>query len=436
MRKQFLEELYKSIIKQNEGYDFLFWDEVFIPVYKQELKVTVREIVKLNLLEEKVLQLIDAEVYHIDEISKVLGLKRRLLETTISELHVKNMISVSSEKCTLLSIGRSALSELESAKKSQETLTNIYVESLKGILLPDVSGYHLIEKGKLNNDNILKTNIMQDDLTTVREQFAVLDEVFSSRGNRVVDFNGNIQSTKELLTIDGVEKTFVVFIRSAISVFSSSNGYDIDIQPLNKREEAVIDLFKDEIIKQIREKRVLRDHFKYRTFSKYHYPEPVENDSIIEELKKFYYLRKKSDNAIEKMRSMVLSARKLCYGEEETIIRELASGSNSVTLIVENLDDWAYNRQFVGRLSDYVRKAEFQIIYASSGNAKKALKIIKRSIEVKDSHKENRGYYICWDFDGKTQVYGKPHHKIAIDNYTKCLVIDYYINNVPSKDKN
>ena len=49
--------------------------------------------IPLNLVEEKVLQLIDAGVYQIDEMSNILGLHRKLLDITIADLYVKEFIT-------------------------------------------------------------------------------------------------------------------------------------------------------------------------------------------------------------------------------------------------------------------------------------------------------------------------------------------------------
>lgn len=46
-------------------------DEVYLPVYKYALKITKRKTVKLNLVEEKVLQIVSIGVHQVDEIAKI-----------------------------------------------------------------------------------------------------------------------------------------------------------------------------------------------------------------------------------------------------------------------------------------------------------------------------------------------------------------------------
>ena len=429
MSNLYLEELYKSIISENEGYEFLFCDDIYIPVYRHDLTVTIRETVKLNLLEEKVLQLINAEVYQIDEMSKILGLNRRLLETTIADLHVKNMIAVSAEKCSLLLLGREALNELQIARKTQETLPNVYVDALEGSIITDISCYEFVNNG-INNDNKMKVKVEQDDLTIIRDQLPVLNDFFTNYLSSII---GNTQSMKDLLTVDAVENTFVTFIKSSIAVFVSSNGYDIDIQPLNTKKDGMVSRFKDEIIKQIREKRFLLNHFRKKTVNKYNLPEPEAKDFIIEELKNYYYSRKQPSKDDQIIRNAIFSERKLFYGEEEIIIRELSRSAKDVTLIVDNLDDWAYNRQFVGRISGCIGTARLHIVYNSSNNIRKAIEKIKEGSPIIDCTKCNKGHFICWDFDGKFQLYGNPFLKTVINSHTQCLVIDYYLSVVKGR---
>lgn len=86
-----MEDLFQHIIPVNEGYDYLFSDLVYVPIYETSLLVTKRTIMPISLVEEKVLQLIDVGVYQIDEIAQILGLKRKLLDVLILYKHQINI---------------------------------------------------------------------------------------------------------------------------------------------------------------------------------------------------------------------------------------------------------------------------------------------------------------------------------------------------------
>ena len=65
----------------------------------------------------------------------------------------------------------------------------------------------------------------------------------------------------ELLSIDGIEDVYVKFVRIPIYIYVSSEGIDIDIMAVNKKNDSLLLLFKSEIIEQIRKRKVLKNTF-------------------------------------------------------------------------------------------------------------------------------------------------------------------------------
>ena len=205
--------------------------------------------------------------------------------------------------------------------------------------------------------------------------------------------------------------------------------WDIDIQPVSGKERELITAFKDNILLQINEKRFLRKHFRRMTIREsYRMPVYEKNEDVEKELKQYYYHKKKSNAIEQKVRDIVFSQRKLNDGEAETIIEELSSDANDVTLVVDNLDDWAYDYQFVSKLSGLVGKAKFHIIYSYTDNERRAIKRIERGINVTDVSQEDKGQYICWEFDGSPIIYGSPVIYNVINNETTCVVTNYYLS--------
>ena len=124
------ETIFQNLIKPNEGYQFLFRDDIYIPIYRNELLITKREVIKLDLVQEKVLQIIDLGIHRVDEISKILGLERRILEITIADLTTQDLISATSDSCRLLKKGNEALKTLERSEKRQDRLQDVYIDGL------------------------------------------------------------------------------------------------------------------------------------------------------------------------------------------------------------------------------------------------------------------------------------------------------------------
>ena len=258
-----------NIVKQNEGYDFLFADEVYIPIYKYTLKITKRKVIKLNLVEEKVLQIIQAGIYQVNEIARILGLKRQFLDITLADLYTKDLISISSDICKLLKKGEQALAKLERVEKSQDILKDVYMDSLLGKVLSDVSLYQFSEK-VLHNDGKLQPSILSDDIKAVRACFDEIQEIFDQEYNQGEGINRIGSETQELLTIDNIEDLFVCFLKIPITVYVSSNSLEIDVAAARKKYTELLAAYKDEIIRQINEKKIFKNHFvKKRMREKY-----------------------------------------------------------------------------------------------------------------------------------------------------------------------
>ena len=72
------------------------------------------------------LQIVSIGVHQVDEIAKILGITRPLLDVTLADLHVKDLISVSSDICSLLKKGEQALSNLERVEKQQDIMLHTF----------------------------------------------------------------------------------------------------------------------------------------------------------------------------------------------------------------------------------------------------------------------------------------------------------------------
>ena len=68
LKENLIHKWVTNIVRQNDGYEFLLDDEVYLPVYKYALKITKRKTVKLNLVEEKVLQIVSIGVHQALEV--------------------------------------------------------------------------------------------------------------------------------------------------------------------------------------------------------------------------------------------------------------------------------------------------------------------------------------------------------------------------------
>lgn len=383
LKENLIHKWITNIVRQNDGYEFLFDDEVYLPVYKYALKITKRKTVKLNLVEEKVLQIVSIGVHQMDEIAKILGITRSLLDVTLADLHVKDLISVSSDICVLLKKGEQALSNLERVEKQQDIMKDIYMDSFKGKILDDITRYQVVEK-ILVDDNKLEPLIQAEDMKVIVSKFEDIQEIFQDEYSEARIADGIRTESQELLTIDGIESVYVVFIKIPLQVFVSTNGWDIDITATKKKYSEILLEYKDEIIRQINNKKVLRAHWKRKTVQDELYNGACleEVDDLVDLIKNADYKKNKEQKEIEELQMKMFSSRKLLNGEVKVLLDYLALNAQQVEMSIDNIDDWAYDKNFVGKLSHYVGKAALKIKYQDSNNIEKAIDRIERGHNV------------------------------------------------------
>lgn len=424
--KQLVEELFYHIIPVNEGYDYLFSDDIYIPVYETTLLVTKRAILPISLVEEKILQLLDLGIYQIDELAQILGLNRRLLEVTLADLYSKDLITVSSNSCRIEAAGRKALSDLNRIEKKQDILKNVCIDGVLGNIV-DSSEYELL-KSVRNDDNKLKPIIQIGETKNYVNHFKEISQIFDEENK--LYFSEGIQPIKEeLLRIDKVDNTFVKFIKVPIHVYVSSNGIDIDIVAKLPRQKDLFATYKDYIIEQINNKKVLKNYFKFRKISTQGYDGEVylEKEGLADEIKKIHFSRNKRNINFLLVENQVLCNRKLLNGEYKDILKYISDGQTYIELYVESLDEWAYNSVFTGTLTENLGKARLTIFYKSAFDKEKSINQINRNFQgVEQCVQKDHNYYICWE-SGEYMLYGIPTIRNVINENTSCLLVTYYL---------
>lgn len=419
--------LYQNKVPVNEGYDYIFSDDVYLPIYQSTLIITKRIVMPLSLVEEMVLQLLSNEVYQIDELSRILGLERRLLEITLADLYSRDLVAVSSDSCKLLTLGQKALVDLNRSEKKQDILKDIYIDAILGQVF-DAESYQVINSVYWN-DSKLKSSIALGKVENYINRFKEIAEIFNEE-NKLILSDGMQPIKEELLTIDKVENTYVKFVKIPIHIYVSSNGMDIDIMSANTKTLELFNIYKDAILEQINQKRVLKHHFKNRLL-KEEYAGNIytQAENLYIELKKLYYNRGKTKNDYKKIEKSILESRKLYYGEYKLILKYLVSGVDSVIVRVDDLGKWAYDFGFCSMLQEVLEKKELTILYDECKDEKKSIIQLKHNYtHIKSVRQENTDYFICWEI-GSYKLYGIPQNRNIINHDTTCILTEFYIEN-------
>lgn len=202
-----IESLLNINIRKNEGYIFVKQEDIYVPIIKTVLSITKRSFYRLPLLEEIVLRLINENLQEIDELANVLGIDRKLLEVTLADLSVKDIIYCTTNRCTLLSKGKQALKDLRTVQRRKDTIKNIYLDPINKKIITDYDNYQFIDKVVYNNDKKLEADITVNNIEIFKENIESVNKVFLDEMNL---FNDKTKSEPdELLSIDGIENVFV-----------------------------------------------------------------------------------------------------------------------------------------------------------------------------------------------------------------------------------
>lgn len=111
----------------------------------------------------------------------------------------------------------------------------------------NITRYQVVEKGIID-DNKLEPLVQAEDMKVIVSRFEDIQEIFQDEYSAIRIADGIRTETQELLTIDGIESVYVVFIKIPLQVFVSTNGWDIDIVAAKKKYNELLLEYKDEII--------------------------------------------------------------------------------------------------------------------------------------------------------------------------------------------
>lgn len=192
----------------------------------------------------------------------------------------------------------------------------------------------------------------------------------------------------------------------------------------------LLEMYKDYIIEQINNKKVLKNHFKYRRINQQGYEGEIleERSDLYDELKKIHFTKNKKSIDYTLITDEVFNDRKLMDGEYRDILKYIVSQSSDVDLYVDNLDDWAFDSQFTATLTENMGKSNLSVYYAQSNNIKAAKKQIEWNFKGECKCVENdKKYFFCWKTESYL-LYGVPKLRNVIDDNTMCLCMSYYLH--------
>lgn len=415
-------------VRKNDGYFFIKRDEIYVPIIRTILSITKRSFYSLPLLDEIVLRLINEGVQEIDELVNILGIDRKLLEVTLADLSVKDVIYCTTNRCSLLAKGKQALRELRTVQRKKDTIKNVYLDPINRKIILEHEKYQFVDKVNVN-DKKLDAEFEVNDIDIFKENIDSVNRVFLDEMSIYNDKNKS--EPDELLSIDSIENVYVKFVRIPIYIYISSEGIDIDIMAVNKRNDSLLTLFKGEIIEQIRKKKVLKNTFvKYGLRKNFSGIDLEENEKLKNDLQKFKKNKGDRDELGQIIETEIFSDRKLMDEEFEVLLKYFADKCEKYKINVYHLDDWAKSEWCSKILSILNSKKLFEVGYTESYDFRKAHSIIQRTMPECSRDKLTQvktDCYLSLVFDEKYIITGVPKDKVIIDSNTHIHQVEFYL---------
>lgn len=415
-------------VRKNAGYFFVKHDEIYVPIMRTILSITKRSFYSLPLLDEIVLRLINEGVQEIDELVNILGIDRKLLEVTLADLGVKDIIYCTTNRCSLLNKGKQALQELRTVQRKKDTIKNVFLDPINRKVILEYGNYQLVDK-VIVNDKKLDVDFEVNDIEIFKENIESVNKVFL---DEMDIYNDKTKSEPdELLSIDSIENVYVKFARIPIYIYVSLEGIDMDIMAANRRNDPLLALFKSEIIEQIRKKRVFKNTFlKYGLRKSFPAVNLEENEKLKNDLQKYIKNKDDRDQLELIIEQEIFSNRKLADEEFEILLRYFAEECENFQIYVYHLDDWAKS-EWCGRVLSILNSKKLSLIrYTECYNFKKALSVIQRTMPECSKDKviqTKETSYLSVAFDEKYIIIGVPKDVVIIDNNTHIHKVEFYL---------
>lgn len=401
---KYISEVYKSKITNNKGYIHITTEYIYFPIYKVELEITKRKETRLNLVEEFILKLISNEVTNIEELSSILGIDKSMLNITIADLSLKNLLYHTSDKCIIMSKGIEALKEVKLSKKETDKIKNVYIDPISKNII-DIKGRVLTNQH--GSKSKLITNFNGQDLEFYRSNVSRIKEIFEEEIVRPYADENLLPD--ELVSIDCINDVNIKYFRIPIQIYLSGGSLDFDIVSSDKKFSDILDNNKEYILEEIRSHRIFSDIIRVNK------PELCKNkqtDLVIDhklyDLMEAYFLDKDNkDMYYSEIRNLMNKDREFFENEFVPLFYYMLQGAKSINFYISNLDEWSKDTKFIEILTKVSSNYEYNVIFNNTWNETTSKKRISKSIkniDYKNFKHKNHDHYLHIDIDNKYSI--------------------------------
>lgn len=401
---KYISEVYKSKVIQNKGYIHITTEYIYFPIYKVELEITKRKETKLNLVEEFILKLISNEITNIDELSSILGIDKNMLNITIADLSLKNLVYHTSNKCIIMSKGMEALKEVKLAKKETDKIKNVYIDPISENII-DIKGRVLTNKP--GSKNKLLSNFNGQDLEFYRRNVSKIKDIFEEEIVRT--YSDEKLLPDELVSIDYVNEINIKYFRIPIQIYLSDGSLDFDIVSSDKKFSDILDINKEYILEEIRAHRIFSDIIRSKKpeLCKYKNIDLVIDDKLYDLMDTYYLDKDNKEMYYSEIRDLINKDREFYENEFIPLFYYILQEAKSIDFYISNLDEWSKDSKFIEILTKVSSNYAYNVVFNSTWNESTSKNRIRKSIkniDYKNFKRKDHNHYLRIDIDNKYSI--------------------------------
>ncbi len=425
---KYIQNIFNNAVPDNKGYRYIRTEDIYLPIFKVSLLITKRKQTSLNLVEEIVLKILECNITDLDEVAGILGLTRDILDITVADLYVKDLVYPTANKCVLKNKGRKVLQELVTYKKETDIIRNLYINSLNREIYTEKFD-SIINRCEANN-NKLHHVFNGQDIEFYRTKINVIREIFDKNNALPSDYMGK---SDELISIDGIEDFWVCYLKMPINIYVSETGTDIDLSVNDSKLHSIFENIKITAVEQIRKHLLLNNLFTRYTVELYQPPQgQFEDPSAMESLIQEYATDKMNrDTNFKILSDKIFFNRILIENEFEKLFALILPNTNLLEFYINNLDYWSKDSKFITLLSMIPNKINYCLSYNTVGNLRLSRKRFRNSVPQLQFDNISRKAHDHWfkmRVDNTFEIEGIPINIPAIDDTTYVIKVYYYFH--------
>lgn len=224
-----IEELAKKHALSVPGYELVKYFESASPIYKMDLNVTMQRKKKLGIVHEFCLKFLNSKIENIEEISSFLGLDKRIIYDSITELNRLDLVKAFSEQdISITERGKEVLSELNLLVPEEINLP-IYVDALTNNIFMSNAKFFTCKDIRKTKMHALKTSISRAEMEEVKEKD--VSRVINKYKKEYLNddkYDGN------LLSINYINKAYFEYKKISILIYYSKEREELDVKVFEK----------------------------------------------------------------------------------------------------------------------------------------------------------------------------------------------------------